>query len=155
MEIIEVPIKDLKPSEYNPRQASKKQVEDLKDSIKEFGVADPLIVNSASNRKNIVIGGHFRLKILKELGHKMVPVVYIDIPDIEKERELNLRLNKNLGGWDLDLLANFDEDLLKDIGFTGEELSDIFQLDLSKDNSKISSKGEKFTCPKCGFQWER
>jgi len=46
-----------------------------------------------------------------------------------QERELNLRLNKNLGEWDFDALANFDENLLKDVGFDPKELDFIFQLD--------------------------
>jgi DNA-directed RNA polymerase subunit F len=125
MEITYVNIDDLKPSEYNPRKATKKEYEDLKKSILKFGVVDPLIVNSAENRKNIVIGGHFRLKILKDLGYKEVPVIYVNIPDIEKEKELNLRLNKNLGEWDFDLLANFDEDLLKNVGFDLSTIANI------------------------------
>jgi DNA modification methylase len=100
----------------------------LKESIKRFGIVDPLVVNSAENRKNIVIGGHFRLVILKELGYKKVPVVYVNIPDIKKEKELNLRLNKNHGEWDMELLANFDEELLKEVGFESEELDKIFDL---------------------------
>ncbi len=45
----------------------------------------------------MVIGGHFRLKVAKDLGYTEVPVVYIDIPDIEREKELCLRLNRNQG----------------------------------------------------------
>jgi DNA modification methylase len=123
-----VDIDDLKPSEYNPRKWTEKEINDLKESIKRFGIVDPLIVNSAENRKNIVIGGHFRLTILKELGYKKVPVVYVNIPDIKKEKELNLRLNKNLGEWNIELLANFDEELLKEVGFESEELDKIFDL---------------------------
>jgi ParB/RepB/Spo0J family partition protein len=122
-----VDIDTLKPSEYNPRKSTKKEYENLKQSIERFGLVDPIIVNSAENRENIVIGGHFRLKVAKDLGIKQVPVVYVNIPDIEKEKELNLRLNKNLGEWDFDLLVNFDEDLLKSVGFTEEELSSFFK----------------------------
>jgi DNA modification methylase len=123
-----VDIDNLKPSEYNPRKWTEKEINDLKESIKRFGIVDPLIINSAENRKNIVIGGHFRLTILKELGYKKVPVVYVNIPDIKKEKELNLRLNKNLGEWNIELLANFDEELLKEVGFESEELDKIFDL---------------------------
>lgn len=54
-------------------------------------------------------------------------------PDIKKEQELNLRLNKNLGMWDYDLLANFDEDILLDVGFEQDELNRIFDLDEEED----------------------
>jgi len=128
MEIVNVDIKTLKPAEYNPRKASKSQYNDLKKSLKEFGFVDPLIVNSAESRKNIVIGGHFRLRVAIDMKFETVPVVYVDISDIEKEKELNLRLNFNQGEWDIDLLANIDEDLLKEVGWDDDELGKMFQL---------------------------
>ena len=92
-----VPTNLLRPSEYNPRLWNKEAINQLKQSIKKYGFVDPLLVNTSPNRKNILIGGHFRLSIAKELGIKEVPVVYLNIPDIEKEKELNIRLNKNIG----------------------------------------------------------
>jgi len=68
----------------------------LQDSITRFGVVDPILINSAPKRKNVVIGGHMRLKALKALKYKEVPVVQVHIPDLEKEKELNLRLNQTL-----------------------------------------------------------
>ncbi len=115
-------IDELRPSEYNPRKASRKQYNDLKKSIKRFGFVNPLVVNSAENRKNTVIGGHFRLMVAKDMGFRSVPVVYVNIPDIEREKELSLRLNKNTGEWDWDLVFNFDEDFLKDVGFDTKEI---------------------------------
>jgi DNA modification methylase len=127
----------LKPSEYNPRKASQAQVEQLTESIKRFGLVDPIIANSAPTRKNIVIGGHFRLRIAQDLKHKTVPVVYVNIPDIKQEQELNIRLNKNTGEFDYDLLANFDESLLKDIGFDSKELDVIFQVDQKPEDDEV------------------
>jgi DNA modification methylase len=124
-----VSVSELKPAPYNPRTWSKEQVVQLKESIKRYGLVDPLLVNSALNRKGIVIGGHFRLSVIKELGITEVPVVFINIPDIEKERELNIRLNKNTGSFDWDLLADFEESFLKDIGFSSEDMDEIFGLD--------------------------
>ena len=128
-----VPIEALKPADYNPRKATEKEYSDLKQSLTRFGFVDPIVVNSAENRKNIIIGGHFRLRVAKDLGYLKAPVTYINIPEIEREQELNIRLNKNLGQFDYDLLANFDEDMLKGIGFDSEELDKIFQLDEEKD----------------------
>ena len=127
--ITSVSVSDLKPSLYNPRRWDQHAIEGLSESIKRFGLVDPLLVNGAENRKNIVIGGHFRLRVAKDLGIKEVPVVYLDIPDEVKERELNLRLNKNQGDWDYELLAEFDESLLEDVGFDSEELDAIFDID--------------------------
>lgn len=89
-------------------------------------MVDPLVVNKAPKRLNIILGGHMRHQALKELGYKEVPAVYVHIADIEKEKELNLRLNKNQGTWDLELLAEFDESFLEDVGFSSEDLDDIF-----------------------------
>ena len=127
--IVYVNVAELNPAPYNPRKAGDKEVADLRASITSFGLVDPLIVNAADGRRNIVIGGHFRLQVAKAMGYDKVPVVYVNLPDILKEQELNLRLNKNSGSWDYDLLANFNEDMLKGVGFDSVELDKIFQLD--------------------------
>ena len=115
--IIYVDASELKPAEYNPRKWDEVAIVKLIQSIRHFGLIDPLIVNSAQNRKNIIIGGHFRFEVAKRLGINKVPVVYVNIPDVEKEKELNLRLNRNIGDWDYDLLKSFDIDLLLEVGF--------------------------------------
>lgn len=147
IQIVEVPINELRAAEYNPRKHSKEQAEQLKESIQRFGLVDPILANSAAERMNVVIGGHFRLEVCKELGHTTVPVVYVNIPDLAKEKELNIRLNKNTGEFDLELLAEFDEAFLQDIGFGSEELDDIFpteenaeEFDLKKELEKLDIK---------------
>lgn len=145
IKIEHVSIDLLKVADYNPRKWSKEAETQLKESISKFGIVDPLLVNSAKARKNIVIGGHFRLSVIKGLGIETVPVVYINIPDIEKEKELNIRLNKNTGEFDWDLLKTFDETFLSDIGFSSEDLDDIFAIeetpemfDLEKELKKLN-----------------
>lgn len=135
LQVQQVKISELKPSEYNPRKWSEDQLQKLRESLEKFGVVDSLIVNSNPSRQNIVIGGNMRLKVLKDMKYTEVPVVYINL-DEEKERDLNIRLNKTGGDWDLDLLKEFDESLLGDIGFSSEELDSIFiDNDLEEKNS--------------------
>ena len=62
MDIEQRKIEELKPAEYNPRQASEKQYDDLKQSIEKFGIVDPVIVNKRNNR---IVGGHFRVRVAK------------------------------------------------------------------------------------------
>lgn len=148
IKIQEVDIKLLNPSEYNPRKWSKEAIGRLTDSIGKFGLVDPILCNSAKNRENIVIGGHFRLKVAKALGYKTVPVVYLDVPDIEKEKELNLRLNKATGDWDWNLLADFDVSLLTDVGFTSEDMDEIFGIDETPEVFNLEKELEKLDIAK-------
>lgn len=143
LNIVYVPIGDLRPSEYNPRKWSKDQLVALQESIKRFDAVDPLIVNGSAERKNILIGGHMRLAAMKALGYEKVPVVYVSLSE-EKERELNLRLNRNTGEFDFDLLAkHFDENVLKDTGFTSEEIDDIFSIEDTPEHFDLEKELKK------------
>jgi len=143
LEIHYLPINDLKPAPYNPRKWSKDARGQLKESIKRFGLVDPFVVNSAPERENIIIGGHFRWAMAKELGLTTAPVVYINIPDMEREKELNIRLNKNIGEFDWDLLAQFDESFLSDIGFASEEIDNIFEIETEPENFDLEKELKK------------
>ena len=104
-----LPVSVLKPAAYNPRKKLKpgdKEYEKIKNSITEFGFADPLVVNTDMT----IIGGHQRLTVAMELGYTEVPCAVVDI-DKTREKALNIALNKITGAWDDSLLA----DLLKDI----------------------------------------
>lgn len=131
-----ISIEDLRPSEYNPRTWDQKTIQELTRSIKQFGFVIPILANKAKGRVNVVIAGHFRLKIAKDLGITTVPVNYVDIPDIEKEKKLNLTLNRVSGDWDYELLKNFDIEMLLDSGFDDYDLSHIFDdaLGVEDDN---------------------
>jgi DNA modification methylase len=150
LKITFVKVDSLKPAIYNPRKWDDAKKAKLRESIERFGFVDPLIANSNPKRKNILIGGHFRLKVAKELGYKDVPVVFVNIADIEKEKELNLRLNKNTGEWDMDLLKEFDLSLLLDVGFGDEDLSDIWDdtLETEDDNFDVEKEIAKIKEPK-------
>jgi DNA modification methylase len=113
MNIEKIEINKLKAATYNPRQISTKQYKDLKESITKFGLVDPIIVNKCYT----IIGGHQRYKICKDLDYKDIGCIILDL-NKEQERELNIRLNKNTGEFDMDILANeFDIDQLVDWGF--------------------------------------
>ena len=127
-------------AEYNPRQLTQDQYNQLKESIERFGLVDPLIINTNKSRKNVLIGGHQRLKIARDLGLKSIPCVEIDL-NYDQERELNIRLNKNLGDWDYEILANnFDIDELNDWGFKDE---DILGYEKINDNNNLDLDVDK------------
>ena len=75
MKIVNYDIDKIIFAEYNPRELTKDQHKQLTDSINRFGLVDPLIINTHKERANILVGGHQRLKIAKELGFKEIPCV--------------------------------------------------------------------------------
>ena len=135
MKVKKIDINKLQPASYNPRQISTKQYKDLKESIEKFTLCDPIIVNQNGN---VVIGGHQRLKVCKELKYDKVDCVILDLTK-EEERELNIRLNKSGGEFDLDILANEVEiEELKDWGFKEIDLGlNIDKIEEDKQDNYI------------------
>lgn len=130
-------VSELIPAKYNPRKLSEIQKEQLKSSINKFSLCDPIIIN----KNNVVIGGHQRIKILKDIGTSECDVRVPDILlDDNQEKELNIRLNKNLGDWDNVLLKEFDENMLKDVGFDSVELDNIFKEDIIVGEDNVPEK---------------
>jgi len=131
MNIQKINIEKLKAAEYNPRKdltLEDEEYQKIKRSLTEFGYVAPVIVNSDMT----VIGGHQRLKVLKELGYKEIECNIVDL-DKNKEKALNLALNKISGEWDNDkleeLLAELKEtDIDMDMtGFSLDEVDDILK----------------------------
>jgi len=142
-----VPVTSLRHAEYNPRLSDEATLAPIIRSIEIHGLVDPLIVNCAPGREGIVIGGNQRLEAAKKLGLAEVPVVYLNIPDLEQEKSLCVRLNKAVGEWDKILLAELGESFLADVGFSSEEIDDIIGIDeqpevfnLEKELAKLDIK---------------
>lgn len=157
LKIVSISINELISADYNPRCWDQNDLEKLTESIRRFGPVDPLIVNSAPGRKNTIIGGHMRIEAMKKLGYKEAPVLYLNIPDIEKEQELCLRLNRNTGEWDFEKLKAFNLDMLLDVGFD-LELSHIWDehLETEDDDFNVEKELEKIKNPlvKPGDIWQ-
>jgi len=137
-------ISELLPASYNPRKdlkAGDAEYEKLKRSIEQFGYVEPIIWNKHTSN---VVGGHQRLKILKESGIEELDCVIVDLPE-EKEKALNIALNKISGDWDKDKLALLITDLQAedfDISLTGFDVEEID--DLFKDTLKEGIKDDEF-----------
>ena len=102
MHIITMPIEKLRPAPYNPRldlARTDPRYRKLQRSLRDFGLVEPLVWNQ---RTGHVVGGHQRLKILRELGTKEVPVSIVDLPP-EREKALNLVLNNREAQADWDV----------------------------------------------------
>lgn len=156
MQTIMLDIKDINPAKYNPREISPYQFSGLCESIKKFGLTQPLIVNKSTNT---LVSGHQRLRASEHLGMTQVPVVFVDLSETE-EKALNITMNnKNISGEFTeglrDILADikndlgdgyiFDlnlEDVLKDL--PNFELDEASNEDEIKDNEKESKLEDKF-----------
>jgi DNA modification methylase len=131
MDIRKVGIDKINPAAYNPRldlQPGDKDYEKLKKSIDTFGYVEPLVWNS---RTGNLVGGHQRFKILKEQGLKEVDVSVVDL-DANKEKALNLALNKISGDWDSEKLAQLIQELTTtpdfDMTLTGFNIPEISSI---------------------------
>lgn len=142
MEIKKVPITQLKFAPYNPRHLPEHEKQALKRSISEFGLVEPLVYNK---RTGHIVGGNQRLQVLKELGFKEVEVVEVDLP-LEKEKALNLALNRIVGQWDNEQLAlilkELDENLQELTGFEKVEIEDLLNSLLPPEEVLKSHFGE-------------
>ena len=155
-------VKGLLPADYNPRKDLKPgdpEYEKLKRSIEQFGYVEPVIWNEKTGR---VVGGHQRLKVLTDMGITEVDVVVVDM-DTEKEKALNIALNKISGEWDTEKLALVIADLQGtdfDVSLTGfdpEELEDLFRDDVKggvkEDDFDVEAELKKPTFSKAGDLW--
>jgi ParB-like chromosome segregation protein Spo0J len=92
LEVRVLPIDQLTPAPYNPRKALKPDspaYRKLRASLTEFGLVEPLVWNELTGR---VVGGHARLRILRELGVSEVPVSVVRLSEA-REKALNVVLN--------------------------------------------------------------
>lgn len=125
-----VPITEIKPNEYNPKKINEHDAKELEQSYLRFGMVDPIIINSAVGREGVIIGGHQRYVMLRKLKVESVPVVRLNIPELQREKELCLRLSKNQGHFDLKLLSSeFEPDFLLSLGWKQDELINLDIVD--------------------------
>lgn len=127
MNIVKKHLRELLPADYNPRKQLRPgdpEYEKLKRSINTFGYVEPIIYNK---RNGVVVGGHQRLSVLKDLGFEEVECVEVDLDEVT-EKSLNVALNKISGSWDEVKLAEVFETLKgfdADLELTGFDVGEI------------------------------
>jgi len=179
--VVKTHIDKLKLAKYNPRKdlkPSDKEYQKLKASIEEFGYVLFIVVN----KDLTVIGGHQRIKVMKELGYTDIEVTQVDL-DKTREKALNLALNKIDGFWDMEMLSGvirdiqdggfdisitgFDDIQIEEIFSIGNITENVFDNDGESGNSGDESQNEppedfpeynedietEHRCPKCGYEW--
>lgn len=131
MDIRIIPIKQLNAATYNPRvdlQPGDPEYEKLRRSLDEFGYVDPIVWNEQTGN---MVGGHQRYKVMvNEQGCTELAVSVVNL-DPERERLLNLALNKVSGRWDDEALAQLLNELQEggaDLGLSGFNSEEIEEL---------------------------
>lgn len=123
-------VNDLVPQESNPRRMSDKQMSDLKRSITKFN----LVEIPAIDYDGHILAGHMRIKALQILG-RGEELIDVRVPNRkltdEEAKEYLLSSNAITGDWDFSLLKDFNPEMLLEVGFNKDDLSKIWDNDLS------------------------
>lgn len=156
MELKKLSISDLIPADYNPRKdliETDSEFISLERSISEFGYVLPVIYNELTGR---IIGGHQRIKVLKKLGYSEIDVVCLSL-DEQREKELNIALNKIDGQWDNGTLeklfeefesVSFDSTLT---GFSEDEIGRFFDDEIKETTNLQKAAPSEDTTVRFGF----
>ena len=150
-------LSEIKPYRKNAKKHDETQIKNVMQSIKEFGVVQPIVVD----RNNTIIIGHCRYEAMKRLGYDELQEDWVKVVDLSEEEAEKLRLldNKlNESEWDLDLL----KDLVSSIDFSDfeidfnlpEEVEDINLDDFFEDAPPKEKEPKKIQCPHCGEWFE-
>ena len=140
MEIVKININEINPYENNAKEHPREQIEQIKQSILEFGNNDPIAVDE----NNVIIAGHGRYKALKELGYEEVDIIKLEHLNEQQKaayRLIHNQLTMNTD-WDLDKLKEelkkidislyefaFEESIL-------DELEDEYKEETEKEEPK-------------------
>ena len=150
-------LSEIKPYKKNAKKHDETQIKNVMQSIKEFGVVQPIVVD----RNNTIIIGHCRYEAMKRLGYDELQEDWVKVVDLSEEEAEKLRLldNKlNESEWDLELL----KDLVPTIDFSEfeidfnlpEEVEDINLDDFFEDAPPKEKEPKKIQCPHCGEWFE-
>jgi len=140
----------LKEFPGNPRSWDQKSENEVEKSLRKHGFINPLLVNSAPGRENIVLSGNLRLVVSRKLKLKEIPIVRIRVNDPKIEQEIVLRSNVNNGEWNIETLKNWDIDVIIESGMKDFDLSAIWDdaLETEDDDFRVDEELAKITEPK-------
>lgn len=135
-EVKNIAIELIRPNTYQPRKHfNQESLDELTESIKTYGVLQPISVRSNGSRYYELIAGERRLRAAELAGLKDVPAIVIDVTDSDSAA---LALIENLQREDLNYIEEAEgyENLIKDHNYTQEQLAGI----IGKKQSTIANK---------------
>lgn len=123
-----LPVDRVKPYARNAKRHPQEQIDEIKASIKRFGMDDPIGI---WGKENLIVEGHGRLEACKQLGIPTVPCIRLDHLTKEERKAYTLAHNKtNMdSGWDFTALD--------------QELAEIVDVDMSEFGFGASVGGEE------------
>lgn len=154
-------LQELKLLDNNPRTITKEKMDKLINSIRDnadYFEARPIICSDRTGEL-VILAGNQRYRAAKSLGLKEVPTIVLSGLSEEKEREIIIRDNVELGSWDIDSLANsWEINELNDWGvelvsYNENDLDDFFKNDIGNNNEN-KNKAKTVKCPGCGMEFE-
>lgn len=158
MRIIEVDLNNLKPYKNNAKIHTKKQIEEIKNSIQEFGYNDLIAVNTDL----VIIEGHGRYTALKELGFNTIKVLLLEhLSELEQKAYIiahnKICLNTSFDFEELkkelkNILENDNKINITDFGLDLSDLEDFKELEtefLGKEETKKVKLNNTYICPCC------
>ena len=164
MEIVNIDINKITPYEGNAKIHTRGQIEQIKKSIEDFGMNDPIAVYGENN---LIIEGHGRLEALKELGHTEIPCIRLDHLTEEQRKAYTLVHNKLTmnTGFDMDTLMEELESItsidMSDFGFEALEDIDLDQFfedkaeEPEEEESEEIEEPEEIQCPHCKMWFKK
>lgn len=150
-----IPIEELEPYANNAKVHTAEQIEQIKESIREFGFNDPIAIW----KNNEIIEGHGRLIAASELGLKTLPVIRLD--DLtDQQRKAYILVHNKLTmdtGFNYDLLMEELEELfinMSQFGFDLNEEDPEYDLGNKElDAEEFDDEKFEYECPECGFKF--
>ena len=153
IEIKTVKLSEIKLNPDNPRTISKKDMDLLVKSLKDF--PDMLNIREiVVDETMTVLGGNMRLLALQKSGAKEVTAKIVSGLTKDQKREFVVKDNASFGSWDMDALANAWGDL--PLADWGVDLPEDWLNPIPEENKAIDEAAmadTKNECPKCGFKW--
>lgn len=138
MEIRNISVKDLIPYDRNTKKHDKTQINNVAESIKQYGFVQPIVID----KDNVVVIGHCRLLAAKQLKMKEVPCVCVEDLTEEQVKALRIVDNKsNESPWDFDILP----DELAELDFNGFDFD--FGLEDEGEDYSPDEFGDEFSLP--------
>ena len=138
MEITNKRIADIIPYAANAKKHDKRQINNVAESIKQFGFVQPIVID----RDGVIVIGHCRALAAEKLGMKEVPCVCVDDLTPEQVNALRIVDNKsNESPWDFDILP----DELAELDFDGFDFD--FGLETDGEDYSPDEFGDEFSLP--------